>query len=197
MAGVLDGMRAWWRRPEPVQVVVDRAARREMAGLVRGLASRRLTNFQFEERAEALAERAAADPALWEVCLFCWSWYDDFREHRLAALAPAQRRAWARVVLFLRSDEPYCWIRPRRPLRAGSAWDWALDGVLHLVVGAWVPMVSVARLVLWAVLWRVPERVAPKGPAWGERKAVWPFADAAGLAEARAKCRLLGAGLSA
>lgn len=194
MAGCVDKARAWWRRPEPVPVVVDRAARREMAVLVRGLASRRLTNFQFEERAEALADRAQGDPALWEVYLFCSGWYDDLREHRLARLTAAHRREWARVVLFLRSDEPYCWVKPRRPLRAGSAWDWALDGMLHLALGVWVPIVTIGRLALWAVLRRVPERVPPKSPAWGEREAVWPFADAAGLAEARARCGLLGAG---
>src|SRR5262245_3744351 len=85
---------------------VDHQARRRLAELARWLAVGRISNEEFEER-----RRDGAEAALHDIYLYgLWPLYDDFVEHRLVgrwALTREVRRRVARLVLFLRSGQPY------------------------------------------------------------------------------------------
>jgi hypothetical protein len=85
---------------------VDPIARRRLAELSRHFAVGHLSNDQLEDALPASAEAALRD--IW----FCglWPLYDDFYEHRLVdkhKLTPEGREHVARVVIFLRSSQPY------------------------------------------------------------------------------------------
>ena len=86
--------------------MVDDIARRRLAELARHLAAGRITNADFEEQRPSSSERA-----LYEVYFYgLWPLYDDFITHRLTgrrALTPAGRAWVARIILFLRSGQPY------------------------------------------------------------------------------------------
>src|SRR5580658_3280696 len=85
--------------------MIDDIARRGLAELTRHLIAGRITNFDFEERWTWGSERA-----LYEIYFYgLWPLYDDFVEHRLVGRARTpEARAWvARIILFLRSGEPY------------------------------------------------------------------------------------------
>lgn len=87
---------------------IDDNARRCLAELARHLATGQITNDDFEEQ---LGTGLGSERALYEIYFHgLWPLYDDFIEHRLRgrwALTP-EGRAWvARIVLFLRSGQPY------------------------------------------------------------------------------------------
>jgi hypothetical protein len=89
-----------------MSAVIDMDARRQLALLARRLAAGRITNDQFDD-----AVPNSRDPALHDIYLHgLWPLYDDLFEHRLKgrwALTPEGRDWVARVVLFLRSGNPY------------------------------------------------------------------------------------------
>lgn len=96
-----------------MSTVVDSDARRSLADLARHLASGRITNDDFEDR-----RPIGSDPALHDVYFYgLWPLYDDFVKHRLVGNSALTRegRVWvARIVLFLRSGEPYRYPRASR-----------------------------------------------------------------------------------
>jgi hypothetical protein len=86
--------------------MVDREARDVLARGLRGLASGRLSNFQYEDQTRG----SATDGAVGDILHAAWLLYDDLSEHYLVgphALSRAQRRVLARVILFLKSDLEY------------------------------------------------------------------------------------------
>lgn len=129
--------------------VIDPAARKKLAELARQLAVGHITNDQFEDSLPPSAEAALHD-------IFCcglWPLYDDFREYRLVEKhkLTTEGRAWvARIVLFLRSGQPYRWSR-LTGIRAIPIW------VLSLVTLGW-----------FGRYWR--RKIARKGD-----ESVWPF----------------------
>jgi hypothetical protein len=95
-----------------MNIEIDHDARRSLAELARHLAAGRITNDDFEERRPLSAERALEDVYFYGL----WPLYDDFITHRLIgrwALTDEGRTWVARIVLFLRSDEPYRYPRAR------------------------------------------------------------------------------------
>jgi hypothetical protein len=96
-----------------MNAVVDSNARRSLAELARHLASGRITNDDFEDR-----RPSSSEPALHDIYFYgLWPLYDDLVTHRLVGARALTRegRAWvARIVLFLRSAEPYRYPRPSR-----------------------------------------------------------------------------------
>ena len=86
--------------------MVDDIARRRLAELARHLTAGRITNDDFEDKRPSSSERALHDIYFYGL----WPLYDDFITHRLTgpwALSP-DGRAWvARIILFLRSGQPY------------------------------------------------------------------------------------------
>lgn len=93
--------------------MVDRTARDEFAKLLWGLASGRLTNFQYEDAAAAVLRNAdRRDRAIRVIFSAAWFLYDDIREHRMSdrhALSELGRRAVSRWMVFLYSDLEYEW----------------------------------------------------------------------------------------
>ena len=87
--------------------VTDRKARDKAAELLRHFAAGRITNFDLENRWPS-----SVDQAILNMESTIWCFYDDFKEHTLQgpfALAPPMRRALARWIVFLHTDEPYQW----------------------------------------------------------------------------------------
>ena len=89
-----------------MHAVVDSDARRRLAELARHLVAGRITNDDFEELRPSSSERA-----LHEIYFYgLWPLYDDFITHHLIGrwALTADGRAWvARIILFLRSGQPY------------------------------------------------------------------------------------------
>lgn len=183
----------WIDQPRPMRpVVVDRAARDRMARLVRALATRRIDNVEFDDRAEEIASAAVDDPALFGVYLACWFWYDDLRRHRLPRLKRDQRREFAKMILFLRSDCPYCWAPPTPRIRMFRLSDQIWNGLLAVFVGWWIPLISLLRLLFWYLQRSGPVLIVPREPDHAARDRVWPFPDDNSSAIARRTHYLLG-----
>lgn len=90
--------------------MIDRNARKNLAWLLRHLATGRITNEQFM----AAAPRTQ-DAGVNEVLRQAWFLFSDLREHRLAgewALDATNKTAVARSILFLQSDVTYRWPAP-------------------------------------------------------------------------------------
>lgn len=91
----------------------DPAARLKLAALARRLAAGQLTNREFER-----AVPSSTDGAVYAVFHYgLWPLYDDFAVHRLTGkwALTSEGRSWvARLVLFLRSDQPYRYYTPSR-----------------------------------------------------------------------------------
>jgi hypothetical protein len=163
-----------------------------MALLVRALATRRIDNFEFDDRADEITGAAVDDPAVFDVYLSCWFWYDDLRRHRLPRLSRDQRREFAKMILFLRSDCPYCWDVPSARIRMFRLSDQLWNGLLAIVLGFWVPLISAIRLLLWYLQRSEPVLLAPRVPDHTARDLVWPFPDDESYAMARRTHYLLG-----
>jgi hypothetical protein len=81
-------------------------ARKQLALLVRRLASGSITNDQFEDQLPASEESALHDIYFYGV----WPLYDDFVEHKLKnqwSLSQEGANWVGRIVLFLQSEKPY------------------------------------------------------------------------------------------
>jgi hypothetical protein len=92
---------------------IDKEARKQLALLVRRLASGSITNDQFEDQLPESDESALHDIYFYGV----WPLYDDLVEHKLKnqwALTQEGKEWVARIVLFLRSGNAY-----RYPILAG------------------------------------------------------------------------------
>ncbi|SRR5579871_202847 len=89
-----------------MNTAIDVDARRDLAEAARHLATGRITNRDFESRLPTSSERE-----LHEIIFYgLWPLYDDFLTHRLTgrrALTTEGRAFVARIILFLRSGEPY------------------------------------------------------------------------------------------
>jgi len=184
-------LRRLFRGPPSRPVTIDRVGRDEMARLVRAWATRRIDNFRFEEQAGLLAFKPCDDPAVHEAYHFCWQTYDDFRRHKLPRLDREQRRRFARIILFLRSDEPYCWLEEYRP-RLRPGWVSAIaDAWLALVVGIKVPLLALLSLGVRVWLRSMPRLVAPRAPDREQREQAWPFPDVESLRRAEGEVLFL------
>jgi hypothetical protein len=85
---------------------IDPAARRQLAEAIRHFASGGLTNEEFEEKIPNSKEKALRDIEL----LGMWPYYDDVRTHKLVgswALNGGSKAFMARIILFLRSGQPF------------------------------------------------------------------------------------------
>ena len=86
--------------------MIDHLARKKMAELSRQLANGQITNFQFEDailRSKEVGLNSVFYNGLWPL-------YDDLREHKLRdnnSLTKEGREWVARIILFLRSGNPY------------------------------------------------------------------------------------------
>lgn len=92
---------------------IDVAARKRLAELARHLATGRSTNFEFDDAVPRSSERAIHKIYFNGL----WPLYDDLVLHRLTgrwALTPEGRLWVARIILFLRSDQPYRYYTPGR-----------------------------------------------------------------------------------
>ena len=90
--------------------MIDRAARDQLASLVRRFAIGSITNREFEA-----AMPSSQDAAIGQIEHQVWFFYDDFQTQRLTgrmALSYGLRRDFARMVLFLKSDQEFLWPWP-------------------------------------------------------------------------------------
>lgn len=91
--------------------MVDHAARKEFAELLRHFIAGRITNLEFDQRGEDLTE--TEDAALRFIYRQVWYLYDDFSEHRMVGdhkIDKAGRHEIARWILFLQNDLEYQWL---------------------------------------------------------------------------------------
>ncbi len=88
------------------ETAIDVAARRRLAEAIRHFAAGQITNVQFDQRIPVTSEAA-----LYEIeNLGVWPLYDDVRTHKMTgrwALNPAAKKSLARIILFLRSEQPH------------------------------------------------------------------------------------------
>ena len=90
--------------------MIDYAARKELAELLRHFIAGRVTNLEFDGREEEWSN--SEDAALWLVFHKAWHLYDDFSEHRMTGdwrINKEGRREIARWILFLQTDLEYQW----------------------------------------------------------------------------------------
>jgi hypothetical protein len=140
--------------PPGVMPEAARIARQRLAERLRQLASGRITNDEFDNNA-CRGSGETPDGAAWEVYRFAWCFYDDLYQHRLRGrnrLSPMQRRAFARCVLFLRTELPYEW--PKR-----AKWLWC---------GQRCKQEPAARLPWWK-----PDESVFGGLVWARRVREW------------------------
>jgi hypothetical protein len=89
-----------------MNLTIDYGTRRHLAVLARRLAAGTISNEQFENECPSSKEAALHDIYFYGL----WPLYDDFVEHKLVGRWALTRvgRTWvARIVLFLRSGQPY------------------------------------------------------------------------------------------
>lgn len=90
--------------------MIDHLARKRMAELSRQLAIGHITNDEFED-----SLLRSKEVGLHEVFFRgLWPLYDDFHKHKLRGKCALSEegRAWvARIILFLKSNQPYRWPR--------------------------------------------------------------------------------------
>lgn len=86
--------------------MIDRKARNELANLVRAFATGTITNFDFERNSPF-----SEDKIISVIDDYLWSFYDDFKEHKLpkGSLPLTTKKEIARIVLFLDSELEYQW----------------------------------------------------------------------------------------
>jgi hypothetical protein len=146
---------------------VDRDARDVLAELLRHLATGQITNDDFEYRTPR-----SRDHAVRAAKLAAWGLYDDMKEHRLTGeykLSSEAREGVARLILFLKTDQPWPGSPPSaRPVLVGVAAAFALCILAPHVL--WAVLMFLVMLGLYAVgyvrrwLWnRDPDRT------------FWPF----------------------
>ena len=93
--------------------MTDRKARSQLAACLRQLASGRISNDEFDERAPFSNADRAIDAIRWQA----WHLYSDLREHKLTGrdrLSKDTRRDVSRCIVFLHSELDYQW--PAIPL---------------------------------------------------------------------------------
>lgn len=90
-------------------MTVDRAARNQLAELLRHFVAKQVTNFEFDNAAFDIKTHDAGVKAIRDQA---WMLYDDLRKHKLTgewAIDDENRREVARWILFLKSDYEYRW----------------------------------------------------------------------------------------
>jgi len=93
-------------------MTVDRQARDKYAELLRHFLGGRVTNFEYEDRFDAILQNGLGDKAVDQLYSEMWYCYCDLREHRLVdkdVLGDESRAVAMRFILFLHSDAPYEW----------------------------------------------------------------------------------------
>ena len=136
--------------------IVDSAARRAAAQVLRAFISGRMTNDDFEEQIPL-----TDDPGIHAVWDGAWHFYDDMRTHKLIGrrkLDTEARRLCVRWLLFLDNNFPYRW-----PAIAFPAYDPAVRA-------------EPRRWKRWIDLFALPPAEAEAFLAAGHY-AVWPFND--------------------
>ena len=93
--------------------MIDRPSRDHYAELLRHFVAGQMTNFEYEDRFDGIAETLdVEDPAVHEIFQAMWVTYCDMRKHKMTgrdALVGDNRHTAARFILFLHSDLPYEW----------------------------------------------------------------------------------------
>jgi hypothetical protein len=93
--------------------MVDKLARRQAAEAIRHFLGGRITNEEFLNRYPH-----SKDPAIWALDDTLWGFYDDLEEHTLTgrfAVPRELREQVIRWIMFLHTDEEYCWPRITAP----------------------------------------------------------------------------------
>ena len=160
------------------ETAVDPAARRKFAEAIRHLACGQITNDEFLRRGMTTKDKAIGEIAIWGV----WPFYDDLFTHKLEgrwALSNEGKAFMARIILFLRSDQPY-----RGPLRTGLKWS-MLWLVTPVVIGWQTDLLEVGVVAAVGLLWL---RCLWNGYRHRkERGEYWPFCSQADYETALAK----------
>ncbi|XVJ59800.1 MAG: hypothetical protein HEQ23_10520 [Tepidisphaera sp.] len=176
--------------------MIDRSARNRYATILRHLATGQLSTDTFSFQAESIC-RNSKDPVLSEIHEHADGLYSDLWAYRLRgrhALDASSRRAVARMILLLRSDEteidrepvfmppgPLGWLDLVRVFSAIIAtihWG-VLTGAIGLIVGAGTVAKLLHSLHLRERTWTETCRKIAAGDT------VWPFASVEQLAAAK------------
>ncbi len=178
--------------------MVDRAARRKYAELVRQFISGRMTNDEYESKFEVL-ELLGRDRAVIEIHSQVWFLYDDMTTHKMEGahrLDKIGRRRIAQAVLFLQSGSEYNW--PTTGVWGCLLFPLPLYGLIALALACSCPTHLTQILSATVCLCAATAAFALfKGSQeyhrWetaGDTEA-WPFRTEANLAEAKLRPQLL------
>lgn len=142
-----------------MSAAIDPPARRALARLLRRFAAGQMTNREFEAGIPRSRDAAIAEIT----SLGIWPLYDDLSTHKMTGrwrLTPPQRKAVARIVLYLHAGLPY-----RYPRESG--WAAARTLLLSALTAGWFGRQRRAQL------WREADTAA------------WPFVSRRELDAAR------------
>ena len=173
--------------------MVDQAARREYAELVRQFISGRMSLDEYEDRFGSL-QFNKKDRALWEVWNFMASLCGDAYPQKMTEpwrLDPSARRHASQAILFLQTDQEYEWSK--------KLWDGSVFLITAFVVFLIFALPPEAPLLIHLALsaplvaawqWYEQWQRKRKRSVVGDKEA-WPFLRQTDLAEAVRHPRLL------
>ena len=141
--------------------MIDRQARSQLAVCLRHLASGRISNDVFDERAPYSSEDRAVNAIWWQA----WHLYSDLREHKLTGrdrLSQDTRRAVTRWIVFLHSDLEYQW--PDLPLDGLLGAMLNLASLGHTGRRAYASWSQSGDIDVWPFLTRSQHEVARRQP---------------------------------
>ncbi len=179
--------------------MINREARRKYRELVRQFISGRVTNDEYEEKFEQL-KLENLDPAVDEIFHQVWHLYDDLSTHRMTGdhhLDKAGRRQIAQAVLFLQTENRYCWPQEEMwgcllflVLSASAA---ATVCVISLFPAWFLLVLSVSGCFCSVTTTFLLLKSRQEKRAWQKagEVAAWPFQTQADLSEAKRHPRLL------
>lgn len=161
--------------------MIDRAARKTAAALVRAFRDGRITNDEYEDGLPLQTDDAAIH-AIWS---HLWFYYDDTREHRMddrLTSDPELRDLFTRCAEFLETDIAYAWPHAQFIQISGClarVWGAFAVTLALMLAASWFSSVAAGwALLAWPLLYAVGRmrayRFEQRMTAFGDLDC-WPF----------------------
>lgn len=106
-----------------LEEMIDRIARDEYSKLLRKFFRGGITNFEYEDEFDSIPEDYDVDDrTVYAIYQAVWPCYCDLRKHKMTgnnSLTKEGKRIVARFILFLHTDYPYEWPKPKIEIGKG------------------------------------------------------------------------------